>query len=138
MSGLSADGGTSGSVGTEAAAPAEVEIDVAPLMLAAKVEIESVVASPKKRDGPSPVFEEAEEELEHSPEDVVDTRTAIRSVRAIIPIELNSVLAQANLSLDLRFGHVFRNAHVPESTSTGAAAAAVTTKLLAAPQMKSR
>ena len=96
MSGLSADGGTSGSVGTEAAAPEEVEIDVAPLMLAAKVEIESVVASPKKRDGPSPVFEEAEEELEHSPEDVVDTRTAIRSVRAIVPIELSSVLAQAS------------------------------------------
>lgn len=53
----------------------------APVMLAAKPDCESVAASPEERDGPSPVFENEEDELEHSPEDVVDTRTAIRSVR---------------------------------------------------------
>ena len=57
------------------------ELHAAPVKLAAKPDYESVAASPKGRDGPSPVFEGQDDELEHRPEDVVDTRTAIRSVR---------------------------------------------------------
>lgn len=58
-----------------------VSHDLAPVILNAKPERESVAENSKERDGPSPVFEAEEDELEHRPEDVVDTRTAIRSVR---------------------------------------------------------
>jgi hypothetical protein len=72
------------------------ELHAAPVMLAAKPDCESVVTR-KERDGPSPVFEAEEDELEHRPEDVVDTRTAIRSVRnkpgrTVLPLLLVPVL----------------------------------------------
>ena len=133
VSGLSADGAVSSSIGTEEASE-EAGID-APLMLAARPEMENVMASPKKRDGPSPVFEDAEAELEHSPEDVVDTRTAIRSVRAVVLTELST--RASTHELESKIGGVFRSAHVPESTSAGAAVV-VATRMLAATQMTSR
>lgn len=60
----------------------DVAIDAGPVVLVAKPHSESTFASPKEeRDGPSPVFEAEDDETEHRPEDVVDTRIAIRSVR---------------------------------------------------------
>jgi hypothetical protein len=70
-------------VSSEVAVSTEQDVSDEQVVSAAEPELEVVISSSQKNreDGPSPVFEEDEEEPEHGPEEVVDTRTALRSVR---------------------------------------------------------